>query len=56
MKRGERATRTPGASWAHVDQTVAISMDDRGVVTTVDLRFWSQSVGAFASRMSKVTI
>ena len=56
MKRGERATRTRGASWSHVDQAVTISMDGRGVVTAVDLRFRSQSVGAFASRMSKVTI
>ena len=47
MKRGERATRTPGASWAHVDQTVTISIDDLGLVTAEDHRFWSQTVGAF---------
>ena len=44
---GERVTRTVDASWSHVDQTVTISIDDRELVTTVDHRFWSQTVGAF---------
>ena len=43
----ERVTRTVEGSWSHVDQTVTISIDDRELVTTVDHRFWSQSVGAF---------
>ena len=43
----DSVTRTVDASWSHVDQTVTISIDDRELVTTVDHRFWSQSVGAF---------
>ena len=43
----ERVTRTVVGSWSHVDQTVTSSINDHDVVTTVDHRFWSQSVGAF---------